>query len=302
MTNAEIAGVFEEIADLLEFKGENAFRIRAYRNAARTVEGMVESLAGVRADAGRKLTDIDGIGSDLATKIETLLDGLPLKMLEDLRKAVPASAFDIMRVPGLGPKKARLLVEQLGIDSLDALEAACQAGRVRAIKGFGGKTEAAILENVGFAKNPENRRMLWYDADLLVQRLLEHMRGCAAVVRIEAAGSWRRGKQTVGDLDLVVESGTPQSGDVAMVMDHFGAFPDVQSVMLRGDTKMSVRLTGDVQVDLRVVRGASFGAALQYFTGSKEHNVVLRGRARDRGRARSRDCSPSRGTADAAGC
>jgi len=283
VTNAEIAGVFEEIADLLEFKGENAFRIRAYRNAARTVEGMVESLAGVRADAGRKLTEFDGIGSDLATKIETLLDGLPLKMLEDLRKAVPASAFDIMRVPGLGPKKARLLVEQLGIDSLDALEAACQAGRVRALKGFGGKTEAAILENVGFAKNPENRRMLWYDADLLVQRLLEHMRGCAAVVRIEAAGSWRRGKQTVGDLDLVVESGTPQSGDVATVMDHFGAFPDVQSVMLRGDTKMSVRLTGDVQVDLRVVRGASFGAALQYFTGSKEHNVVLRGRARDRG-------------------
>ena len=283
VTNAEIAAVFEEIADLLEFKGENAFRIRAYRNASRLVEGMVESLAGVREDASRKLTDFDGIGADLATKIETLLDGLPLKMLEDLRKAVPASAFDIMRVPGLGPKKARLLVEQLGIDSLDALEIACKEGRVRSLKGFGGKTEAAILENVGFAKNPDNRRMLWYDADLLVQRLLAHLRECPAVRRIEAAGSWRRGKQTVGDLDLVVESDVEASGEVAAVMDHFGAFPEVQSVLLRGETKMSVRITGDVQVDLRVVRKESFGAALQYFTGSKEHNVLLRGRARDRG-------------------
>jgi DNA polymerase (family X) len=278
VTNAEIAAVFEEIADLLEFKGENAFRIRAYRNAARTVEGLVESLAGVRADAARKLTDFDGIGSDLATKIETLLDGAPLKMLEDLRKAVPASAFDVMRVPGLGPKKARMLVEQLGIDSLDALEAACQEGRVRGLKGFGAKTEAAILENVGFAKNPENQRLLWYDADLLVQRLLDHLRGCSAVTRVEGAGSWRRGRQTVGDLDIVVDS-----DNVAAVMDHFASFADVQSVMLRGDTKMSVRITGDVQVDLRVVRAASFGAALQYFTGSKEHNVLIRGRARDRG-------------------
>ncbi|MGA0040798.1 MAG: DNA polymerase/3'-5' exonuclease PolX [Pirellulales bacterium] len=283
MTNAEIAAVFEEIADLLEFKGENAFRIRAYRNAARHVEGMVESLAGVRSDASRKLTDIDGIGSDLATKIEALLDGQPLKMLEDLRKAVPASAFSIMRVPGLGPKKARLLVEQLGIDSLDALESACREGRVQGLKGFGAKTEAAILENVGFAKNPENNRLLWYDADLLVQQLLEHMRACPTVIRVEGAGSWRRGKQTVGDLDLLVESRGAEMSDVASVMDHFAAFAGVKTTLLRGDTKMSVRITGDVQVDLRVVQKASFGAALQYFTGSKEHNVLLRSRARERG-------------------
>ncbi len=283
VTNAEIAAVFEEIADLLEFKGENAFRIRAYRNAARHVEGMVESLAGVRSDASRKLTDIDGIGSDLATKIEALLDGQPLKMLEDLRKAVPASAFSIMRVPGLGPKKARLLVEQLGIDSLDALESACREGRVQGLKGFGAKTEAAILENVGFAKNPENNRLLWYDADLLVQQLLEHMRACPTVIRVEGAGSWRRGKQTVGDLDLLVESRGAEMSDVASVMDHFAAFAGVKTTLLRGDTKMSVRITGDVQVDLRVVQKASFGAALQYFTGSKEHNVLLRSRARERG-------------------
>jgi DNA polymerase (family 10) len=278
VTNAEIAAVFEEIADLLEFKGENAFRIRAYRNAARHVEGMVESLAGVRADPARRLTDIDGIGSDLAAKIETLLDGMPLKMLEDLREAVPASAFDVMRVPGLGPKKARILVEQLGIDSLDALETACQEGRVRGLKGFGAKTEAAILENVGFAKNPENSRLLWHDADLLVQRQIEHLRSCPEVRRVEGAGSWRRGRQTVGDLDIVVDS-----DDVAAVMDHFSSSPDVQAVLLRGETKMSVRINGDVQVDLRVVQAASFGAALQYFTGSKEHNVMIRGRARDRG-------------------
>ena len=278
VTNAEIAAVFEEIADLLEFKGENGFRIRAYRSAARNVEGMVESLAGVWADAARKLTDIDGIGSELAAKIETLLDGKPLQILDDLRQAVPASAFDIMRVPGLGPKKAKILVEQLGLDSLDALEQACRDGRVQGLKGFGAKTEAAILENVGFAKSPENNRQLWYDADLLVQRLLDHLRACPAVVRVEGAGSWRRGKQTVGDLDLVVES-----GDVATVMDHFASFAGVKGVLLRGDTKMSVRVTGDVQVDLRVVRAASFGAALQYFTGSKEHNVQIRSRARERG-------------------
>lgn len=278
MTNAEIAAVFEEIADLLEFKGENAFRIRAYRSAARGIEGMVVSLASVRRDPQRTLTDLQGIGSDLAAKITALVDDGRLSMLEELRASVPRAAFDIMRVPGIGPKKARLLVEEAGLTSLDALERACREGRVRALKGFGAKTEAAILENVGFAKNPENQRMLWYDADAIVQRLLEHMRSCGCVQRAEGAGSWRRGRQTVGDLDIVVESREP-----AEVMDHLASAAEVETVLLRGDTKMSVRLAGGVQVDLRVVGGESFGAALQYFTGSKEHNVLVRGRARERG-------------------
>ena len=278
MTNPEIAAVFEKIADLLEFKGGNAFRIRAYRNAARQIDGMVESLAAVRDDPSRRLTDLDGIGSDLAAKIETLLAGDRLKMLDDLEAAVPPGAFDIMRVPGIGPKKARLLVEQLGVDSLDALEAACRAGRVREVKGFAAKTEAAILENVAFAKSPENRRLLWCEADEIVQRLLNYLREEPAAKRVEAAGSWRRGRQTVGDLDVVVESGSPGA-----VMDRLGAWDDVATVLLRGETKMSVRTSAGVQVDLRVVPRDSFGAAWQYFTGSKDHNVLLRGRARDRG-------------------
>lgn len=278
MTNADIAATFELVADLLEYQGGNVFRVRAYRNAARTIQGMVESLASVRADASRSLTDLDGIGGDLADKIGTLLDTGSLPLLLELQKQVPPVVFDLMRVPGLGPKKAKLLVDELAIDSLESLEQACRAGSVQGVKGFGAKTQAAILENIAFAKDPENTRLLWRDADAIVRELLSWMRGCPQVRRIEGAGSWRRGRETVGDVDLVVES-----EDSAAVMDRLHAWKDVSAVLLRGDTKMSVRGPNGVQIDLRVVAHESFGAAMQYFTGSKEHNVRLRARARDRG-------------------
>ena len=278
MTNADIAATFEHVADLIEYQGGNVFRVRAYRNAAHTIGKMVESLSAVRAAAGRSLTDLDGIGGDLADKIATLLDTGALPLLVELQKAVPPVVFELMRVPGLGPKKVKVLVEQLGIDSLDALENACRAGRVAEIKGFGPKTQAAILENIAFAKNPEHARLLWQEADAIVQGLLEWMRGCPRARRVEGAGSWRRGRETVGDLDLVVES-----DDSAAVMDRLHAWPETAEVLLRGDTKTSVRGPRGVQIDLRVVTAASFGAALQYFTGSKEHNVRLRSRARDQG-------------------
>ena len=278
MTNAAIAAVFDHVADLIEYQGGNVFRVRAYRNAARTIDGMVESLASVRADPGRKLTDLDGIGADLAGKIETLLDTGRLPLLEELERAVPAVVFELMRVPGLGPKKVKALVEALGIDSLDALEAACHDGRVAGVKGFGVKTQAAILDNIGFAKSPDRARLLWAEADEIVQRLLDWMRGCPAVRRVEGAGSWRRGRDTVGDLDLLVES-----DEAAVVMEHVAAWPEATAVLLGGDTKTSLRGPRDIQVDLRVVDRAAFGAAWQYFTGSKEHNVRLRSRARDRG-------------------
>jgi DNA polymerase (family 10) len=191
---------------------------------------------------------------------------------------VPAVVFELMRVPGLGPKKVKVLVDTLGIGSLDELEAACRDGRVRTIKGFGEKTEAAILGNIAFAKNPEHARLLWNEADAVVQELLAWMRECPAVRQVEAAGSWRRGRETVGDLDIVVDSDDP-----ATVMDHLRAWKETSAVILRGDTKTSVRGPRDLQIDLRVVDDESFGAALQYFTGSKEHNVRLRSRARDRG-------------------
>jgi DNA polymerase (family 10) len=148
VTNAEIAATFEQVADLLEYQGGNVFRVRAYRNAARTIDGMVESLAAVRDDSSRSLTDLEGVGSDLAEKIGTLLDTGVLPLLTDLQKAVPAVVFQLMRVPGLGPKKVKLLVDQLGIDSLDALEKACRDGLVAGVKGFGAKTQAAILGNL----------------------------------------------------------------------------------------------------------------------------------------------------------
>jgi len=278
VTNADIAATFEQIADLLEYQGGNVFRVRAYRNAARTIDGMVESLAAVRDDSGRSLTDLDGVGSDLAEKIGTLLDTGELPLLAELRKAVPAVVFELMRVPGLGPKKVKLLVDQLGIDSLDALEKACREGQVEGVKGFGAKTQAAILGNIAFAKDPEHARLLWQEADAIVQDVLDWMRGCPQVRRIEGAGSWRRGRETVGDLDFVVDS-----DDSVAVMDRLHAWKETSAVLLRGETKTSVRGPRGVQIDLRVVEHDSFGAALQYFTGSKEHNVRLRSWARDRG-------------------
>lgn len=278
MTNADIADTFEHIADLLEYQGGNVFRVRAYRQAARTISGMVDSLATVRADPDRSLTDIEGVGTDLADKIGVLLDAGELPLLAELRTAVPPVVFELMRVPGLGPKKVKVLVDQLGIDSLDALETACREGRVEALKGFGTKTQAAILENIAFAKDPEHARLLWQEADVVVQELLVWMRGCPAVRQIEGAGSWRRGRETVGDIDLVVDS-----DDSTSVMDRLHAWKETSAVLLRGDTKTSVRGPRGVQIDLRVVEQGSFGAALQYFTGSKEHNVRLRSRARDQG-------------------
>ena len=278
MTNADIAAAFEQVADLLEYEGENAFRIRAYRGAARTIGTLVEPLAGVRGDPARRLTDLDGIGADLAGKIEVLLDTGRLPLLDELQARVPAVAFELMRVPGLGPKKAKSLVDQLGIGSLPELEAACREGRVAELKGFGAKTQAAILGNIAFAMDPGHARLLWEQADDVAGSLLAWLRQCPAARQVEAAGSWRRGRETVGDLDLVVDG-----DDAAAVMDRLAAWPETAAVLQRGDTRMSIRGPQALQIDLRVVPTASFGAALQYFTGSKEHNVKLRSRARDRG-------------------
>ncbi|MFM7042105.1 MAG: helix-hairpin-helix domain-containing protein, partial [Planctomycetaceae bacterium] len=278
MTNDAIAAVFDHVADLIEYQGGNVFRVRAYRTAARSIGSLVESLASVRADASRSLTDLDGIGADLAGKIETLLDTGRLPLLEELEREVPAVAFELMRVPGLGPKKVKSLIEALAIDSLDGLERACRDGRVAGVKGFGAKTQAAILDNIAFAKSPEHDRMLWADADAIVQGLIAWMRGCPEVRRVEGAGSWRRGRETVGDLDLLVESTDPKA-----VRERLRSWPETSAVLLEGDTKTSVRGPHDVQIDMRVVDADAFGAAWQYFTGSKEHYVALRARARDRG-------------------
>ncbi len=278
MNNAEIAAVFDSIADLLEFEGANAFRVRAYRNAARTIEDYPESLANYVRDLSRKLTDLAGIGDDLAQKITALLTTGSLPMLDELRARIPPGVLQMLRVPGLGPKKAAALFKELGVSSLVELRAACEAQRVRALKGFGAKTEATILAGLDFAQSEQNQRLYWSEADIIAQRLREHLEGTKGLNRLEFAGSYRRGKETVGDLDILVDA-----DDVQAVMSRFAEYPGIETVLGRGDTKMSIRLRDGLQVDLRVVPTDSFGAALQYFTGSKEHNVTLRGRAKDAG-------------------
>jgi len=277
MTNSEISAVFEHIADLLEFQGANPFRVRAYRNAARTIRDLPESAADIVRDPERSLTDIEGIGKDLAEKISTLVATGSLPMLEELLAEIPESVLAMLRVPGLGPKRAAMLYHELHVATLDDLRAACQAEQVRQLKGFGAKMEAAILQGLDIAAEA-GQRMLWAEADQHAQDILAHMRQCRSIRQIEAAGSYRRGKETIGDLDFLVAA-----DNTAAAMDQLAGYGGVADVLARGSTKMSVRLGSGLQLDLRVVPAESFGAALQYFTGSKEHNIVLRGRAKSCG-------------------
>lgn len=277
MTNAQIAEKFELIADLLEITGANFFRVRAYRNAARTIRDLDRSLATIASTSKDDLQKIDGIGKDLAEKISTLLDTGEIPMLEELRQQVPESVLALMRIPGLGPKKAAVLHKELGINTLEQLRAACEAGTVKALKGFGAKTEQAILAGLAIAETAQ-QRMPWAKADEIAEAIRQHMQKLDEIEEMEFAGSYRRGKETVGDLDLLVVAGSSKK-----VMDHFGKLPFIGSVIVQGDTKMSIRTDTGMQVDLRVVDRPAFGAALQYFTGSKDHNVVLRGMAKDRG-------------------
>jgi DNA polymerase (family 10) len=278
MTNAEISAVFDQVADLLEFQGANAFRVRAYRNAVNAIRALPEQLAKIAGDPDRKLTDIPGIGKDLANSIMTLLATRWLPLLEELQAQIPHSALAMLRIPGLGPKKAAMLFNELKIATLEQLRAACESGDVRKLKGFGAKTEETILAGLPFATSEELVRLYWAEADVFAQQLRDHLAACRSIKQLEIAGSYRRGKETVGDLDILVESTDPTE-----VTNRLAEFPSLEAVLGRGDTKMSVRLASGLQVDLRIVPGESFGAALQYFTGSKEHNVALRGMAKDRG-------------------
>ncbi|NIL98600.1 MAG: DNA polymerase/3'-5' exonuclease PolX [Planctomycetales bacterium] len=277
MTNAQIADTFDQIADLLEFEGANPFRIRAYRNGSRVVRDLTESAATIIADPNRDLTQLEGIGKDLAEKVATLVRTGGLPMLTELLERVPESVLALLRIPHLGPKKAAALFHQLHIQTLDQLRAACEAGEVQRLKGFGAKSEQDILKGIPQAAQAADR-LYWAQADEIAAELLAHMKTCPEIHQIQMAGSYRRGRETVHDLDVLVDA-----THVAAVMDHLGAFSGVREVIVRGETKMAVRLQRGFQIDLRVVPAESFGAALQHFTGSKAHNIVLRGMAKDRG-------------------
>ncbi|MCU0961368.1 MAG: DNA polymerase/3'-5' exonuclease PolX [Pirellulaceae bacterium] len=277
LTNAQIAATLEQVADLLEFQGANAFRVRAYRNAARVIRNLTHEVARLVAEAPHTLAEIDGIGTAVAEKCVTLVQTGRLPQLEALLDEIPESVLTLLRIPGVGPRKAAVLYRELGVATLDQLRAACEAQQVRALKGFGAKTEQAILDGLPVAE-AAGQRVYWAEAEPLVAQLRDHLQACAAVDQLEFAGSYRRGKETVGDLDALVVSTAPHE-----VMEHLASSRLVAETLARGDTKMSVRLATGLQVDLRVVPPASFGAALQYFTGSKEHNVALRSRAKQRG-------------------
>jgi DNA polymerase (family 10) len=277
MTNRDVAAAFDEIAELLEFQNANPFRVRAYRNAARRIGDLAEPVASIVADPSRKLTDLEGIGADLAEKITTLVSTGTLPMLEQLRSEIPSGLVALLRIPGMGAKKAAALHKELGITSLDMLREACAADKVQALKGFGKKTQEKILAGIDLAAKADVRRY-WAHADEIVQDLLEYMRLLPGIRQMEVAGSYRRGKETVGDLDLLVDA-----ADASAAMDHLARFRDGTQLIGRGDTKMSIRIPRGLQIDLRVVPTKSFGAALQYFTGSKDHNIVLRKMAKERG-------------------
>ena len=276
MDNEKIAKNLSQLADLLEFTGANAFRLRAYRNGARQIKDLTTPIKTMVTN-GDDLTKLEGIGKGVAEKCIELCETGKLEQTEELFETVPRTVLDLLNVPKLGPKKAAALFNELNIQNLDQLKAACEEGVVSELSGFGKKTEQSILDGIAIAV-AANQRILWAHADKIVQRLKKHMTDCTAVGRIEFAGSYRRGKETVGDLDILVTS-----TEVAEVMDHFGEFEDITSTIVRGDTKMAVRLEREFQVDLRVVPKESFGAALQYFTGSKDHNVRVRGLAKQKG-------------------
>jgi DNA polymerase (family 10) len=273
-----VARALRELGQLLELEGENPFKIRAYENGARAVEGLSSEDLGRLAEEGR-LTSVPGIGEALAKKIAELTRTGRLELLERLRAKHPPGISELLRLPDLGPKKIAALHAALGVGTVAELEAACREGRVRGVKGFGEKTEARILEGIARARTRSTEhRVRLAEALAVGEALLAHLRGSPAALEVALAGSARRGRETVGDLDLVAASHDP-----AALADRLLAFPEVAETLARGGTKVTVRLASGLQVDLRVVPPEDFATLLHHLTGSKAHHVRLRGIARERG-------------------
>lgn len=274
--NAEIARAFEEIADLLEIRDENPFRIRAYRNAARVVAELPWQVVR-RLGEGESLPKIPGIGVDLAGKIREIATTGRCTLLERLRSQTTPALVELLRLPSLGPKRVRLLHDELGIDSLNTLREALQSGRVQTLHGFGERTATRLLEAIDRHVTATKRHLL-ADVDLTAGALVAYLHGVAGVSHVAVAGSARRMRETVGDLDVLTTAANPGA-----VSRAFCDFDQVASINARGRTRSSVVLRSGLQVDLRVVPDVSYGAALLYFTGSKAHNIALRRIAVSRG-------------------
>jgi len=269
--NKKIAQIFNEIADMLELKGVD-FKPRAYRKAARKIESMKEDISNYHEEGDLK--DIEGVGDAMEKKIKEVIETGSLEYLEELKEELPSGLIDVMKVPDIGPKSAKKLHEELGIKDLDSLRTEAEEGNIKDIKGFGEKTEQKIIKGIEMLEEISGRHLL--DEVIPVSEdIIGYLKPKAE--RIEKAGSLRRWKETIGDIDILA------TGNSQELMDKFADYDDVEEVLVKGETKTSVRLRGGIQADLRVVDKDSFGSALQYFTGAKEHNVPLRQIAIDKG-------------------
>mgnify|MGYP003341669961 FL=1 len=276
MTKNEIADALTEIGTLLDLKGENPFKVRAYQSGARVLEALEETEL-ARLIAADELESVKGIGEALAQKIGELHATGKLEFLEKLRASVAPGLVEMLQVPGLGPKKIKALHDKLGIADLGALAAACRDGRVAALEGFGEKTQEKILAGIA-NREAYGKRHLWWEAWEVAQPIVAGLRALPGVTHAEAAGSLRRGLETVGDLDFIVAA-----RDVVPVVDWFTTQPGGKEVTAKGETKASVRFASGLQADLRLVPAEQFVFALHHFTGSKDHNVQMRQRALARG-------------------
>ena len=269
MQNADIARLLDEVADLLEISAANPFRVRAYRNAARTVRDYPDPLAPLVKNGDFDLTDLPGVGGGIAKEITALVHDGALPSRQEAAAHVPPGLLDILRIPGLGPKRVKLFHDELGVKSVADLQAALDAGKIAGLGGFGPKLLDKIREGIGGAAAPT--RLVLHDAEQYARAIVEYLKEGGGIDAIEVAGSFRRRRETIGDLDIVVSCTDPGA-----VIARFGRFGDISHIAARGDTRATVRLSGGLQVDLRVVEPAAFGAALQYFTGSQAHNIELR--------------------------
>lgn len=277
MTNQEIARILYEIAEYLEMEGV-AFKPAAYSRAAQAIEGMQEEVKALYERGGKKaLGEIPGVGASIAEKIEEAIESGRVKYHEELKKKTPVKLYELTRVEGVGPKHVKRLYDELGIKDLADLERAAKRGRIRKLKGFGAKSEENILRGIEFLKSFGSRFLL---GAILpeVRMIAERLRALRVAERVEIAGSLRRMKETIGDADLLAVAKKP-----GPAMDYFVRMPEVIRVVARGETKSAVKLKSGLDVDLRVVPPESYGAALAYFTGSKEHNVAMRERAIKKG-------------------
>ncbi|MDR3466851.1 MAG: DNA polymerase/3'-5' exonuclease PolX [Xanthobacteraceae bacterium] len=273
--NAEIAAMFDQAAELLEIKGDNPFRVRAYRRAAREIERLPRSVSTL-LKTGEDLAELPGIGKDLAGKIAAIVASKKFDLLEQLKRELPGELGEIATLPGLGPKRVKLLYDELGVRSRDDLRRAVKSGRLRELHGFGAKTEQNLAAALAKPQAPTRFKLAVAEAE--ADALVAYLSAAKGVGRVVVAGSYRRRRDTVGDLDILV---TARAG--AAPGDRLAAYENVASVPAHGPSRTTVVLRSGLQVDLRAVPEASYGAALMYFTGSKAHNVALRGLASARG-------------------